>query len=80
MQAKELRALTVEQLATREGEMRENLARLSMKRYARRLDRTSDLEAAKRDLARLLTVLTEKRRASTGDGGAARRSQGGRRG
>jgi large subunit ribosomal protein L29 len=63
MQAKELRALSVEQLAARESEMRENLARLSMKRYARRLDRTSDLEVAKRDLARLLTILGEKRRA-----------------
>ena len=63
MPAKELRALNVEQLVAREGEMRENLARLAMKRYARRLDRTSDLEAAKRELARLLTILGEKRRA-----------------
>ena len=69
MQAKELRALTLEQLDEREGELRENVARISMKRYARRLDRTSDLEVAKRDLARLLTIAGEKRRGQGGGHG-----------
>ena len=58
--------MSVDQLVQKETELRESLGRLSMKRYARRLDRTSDLGAAKRDLARLLTILGEKRRAPKG--------------
>jgi large subunit ribosomal protein L29 len=65
MQAEELRAMSVDQLVEKETELRTSLGKLSMKRYARRLDRTSDLEVAKRDLARLLTILGEKRRAAS---------------
>jgi ribosomal protein L29 len=61
MLAKDLRAMPLKELTAKETELRENLARLTMKRHARRLDRSSDLEAAKRDLARVLTVLTEMR-------------------
>ena len=68
MQAEELRALSVDQLVEKEAELRASLGKLSMQRYARRLDRTSDLEVAKRDLARLLTVLGEKRRAASKGG------------
>ena len=63
MQAEDLRAMSVGELEVKEDELRENLARLTMKRHARRLDRSSDLDAAKRDLARVLTVLTQKRAA-----------------
>jgi large subunit ribosomal protein L29 len=63
MEAKELRAMSVAQLGAKETELRSSLARLTMKRNARRLDRTSDLEATKRDLARVLTILGEKRSA-----------------
>jgi large subunit ribosomal protein L29 len=64
MQAEELRALSVDELEKRESDLRDSLARLTMKRYARRLDRTSDLELTRRDLARVLTILGEKRRAA----------------
>jgi large subunit ribosomal protein L29 len=66
MQAKELRSLTSDQLAAKEAELREKLARLVMKRHARRLDRSSELEATKHDLARVLTILGEKRAAASG--------------
>ena len=71
MQAEELRAMSVDQLVEKENELRESLGKLSMKRYARRLDRTSDLEVAKRDLARLLTILGEKPRAASQGGSHA---------
>jgi len=64
MQAEELRSMAVGELEKRESDLRDSLARLTRKRHARRLDRTSDLEATKRDLARVLTVLAEKRRAA----------------
>lgn len=59
----ELRGLPLDALEARESELREKLARLGMQRRARRLDKTADLGAAKKDLARVLTVLAHKRRA-----------------
>lgn len=58
----ELRGMPLGELEARESELRERLARLGMQRQARRLDKTADLGAAKKDLARVLTVLGEKRR------------------
>jgi len=58
--------MTVGDLEKTEVEIREDLARLAMKRHARRLDKTSDLKTAKKDLARLLTVLRQKRTAEAG--------------
>ena len=60
--------MSIEQLVDKETEMRTELGKVSMKRHARRLDRTSDLDVAKRDLARLLTILGEKRRAAAQGG------------
>jgi len=56
--------MSVGELEKRESDLRDSLARLTMKRHARRLDRTSDLELTRRDLARVLTILGEKRRAA----------------
>jgi len=65
-----LRGLSVEELRGRERELRETLARLQMKRHARRLEKPSELHAAKKDLARVLTELSRKRIASARDRGA----------
>ena len=46
-----------DELRARERELRETLARLHMKRHARRLEKPSELHAAKKDLARVLTAL-----------------------
>ncbi len=62
MKSSELRNLSAEQLRDKVAEQREDLARLGMERHARRLDRTSDLGAAKKNLARVLTILGEKER------------------
>jgi len=65
-----LRGMSVEELRARERELRETLARLHMKRHARRLEKPSELNAAKRDLARVLTELSQKRVATARDRGA----------
>jgi ribosomal protein L29 len=56
MPVDELRKLVPAELAERENELREQVARLRMRRNARRLEKPSELIAARRELARLLTV------------------------
>lgn len=63
MKLDDLRRLSPEQLRDRIDEQRADVVRLGMQRHARRLDRSSDLGLAKKDLARALTVLGEKGRA-----------------
>jgi len=62
--------MSVEELKSREAELRETLARLHMKRHARRLEKPSELHAAKKDLARVLTELSQKRIVTARDRGA----------
>ncbi|TFH25313.1 MAG: 50S ribosomal protein L29 [Myxococcales bacterium] len=59
---KDLRSMTVDELRGHENELREEVAKLQMQRYSRRLDKSSELGERKKDLARVLTVRTEKRR------------------
>ena len=59
---KELRAMSPAELTGRENELREELAKLQMQRYARRLDKSSTLGDRKKDLARVLSIMSEKRR------------------
>ena len=66
MQPSEIRKLTAADLAKKEGELRDRVARLTMKRNARRLDKPSELQGARRDLARLLTVKNDKARKGAG--------------
>ncbi len=56
----DIRKMSADELGKTEGELRERVARLTMKRNARRLDKPSDLVAARRDLARVLTVKNAK--------------------
>jgi len=56
----EVRKLTTAELGKRVDELREKVARLTMKRNARRLDKPSELIAARKDLARVLTIQGEK--------------------
>ncbi|RMF22908.1 MAG: 50S ribosomal protein L29 [Deltaproteobacteria bacterium] len=60
MDLKELRAMTAEELRQKADELREDLARLTMKRYARRLEKPSELRRTKKELARVLTLAREK--------------------
>jgi large subunit ribosomal protein L29 len=60
MKAAELKDLTIEELSRKAGELRENLFNLKIRRRAGTLESTSDVTKNKRDLARILTVLTQK--------------------
>ena len=60
MQSTDVRKMSTGELDKKEGELRDRVARLTLKRNARRLDKPSDLIAARRDLARVLTVKNEK--------------------
>ena len=60
MKAAELKDLTVDELSRKAGELRENLFNLKIRRRAGTLESISDVTKNKRDLARILTLLTEK--------------------
>ena len=60
MKAAELKDLTVDELTRKAGELRENLFNLKIRRRAGTLESTSDVTKNKRDLARILTLLTLK--------------------
>ena len=70
MKAAELRDLTVEELTREAGELRENLFNLKIRRRAGTLEAVSDVTKNKRDLARILTLLTQK----NGNSKAARKT------
>ncbi len=63
MKAAELRDLPVEELTRRANEMRENIFNLRIRHAAGTLDSSADLGKHKRDLARVLTVLNQKKSA-----------------
>lgn len=69
MQAKELRDLSVPDLARKQTELREEIGHLKLKRATGRLENPMQLRKTKRDLARVETILTEK--ALQGQKGAA---------
>ena len=61
MKASELREQTVEELQDREKELAEKLFALRLQRVTAQLESPAKMREAKRDLARVLTVLREKR-------------------
>jgi len=61
MKASELREHTVEELQDREKELAEKLFALRLQRVTGQLESPAKMREAKRDLARVLTVLREKR-------------------
>lgn len=60
--AKELRDLTIDDLKRRAEETRETLFQDQMKMRTGTLDNPTERTAHKRELARILSVLTEKQR------------------
>jgi large subunit ribosomal protein L29 len=62
--AKELQELTVEDLNRRAAELRETLFQDQLKRRTGSLDSPSERTGHRRDLARILTVLTQKQKAA----------------
>lgn len=60
MKAAELKDLSTDELTRKAGELRENLFNLKIRRRAGTLESVSDVTKNKRDLARILTLLTLK--------------------
>ena len=61
MKATELKELSVEELSRKAAEMRENIFNLKIRHKAGTLTSSADLGKTKRDLARVMTVLTQKK-------------------
>ena len=61
MKASELRELTPDELVAKEVELSEQLFALRLQKVTGQLEKASKVQTAKRDLARVLTVLREKR-------------------
>jgi large subunit ribosomal protein L29 len=64
MKAKELRTRTLEELERVAASLRDELFQFRFQNHTNRLDNTSQLRKTRRDLARVLTVLSQKRRES----------------
>src|SRR6266404_3032471 len=73
MKASELNELSVDELTRKAGELRENLFNLKIRRRAGTLESTSDVTKNKRDLARILTLLTQKTGSSLAQRKAAKK-------
>jgi large subunit ribosomal protein L29 len=69
MEAKELRDMSIGDLAQKRSELREEIGHLKLKRATSRLENPMKLRQTKRDLARVETILREK--ALQGQEGAA---------
>jgi len=60
MKAKELRALSVEDLLKKDAELREDLFKLRFKHGIRRLENPAKLGVLRKDIARIQTMLADK--------------------
>jgi large subunit ribosomal protein L29 len=60
MKAADLRELTTEELTAKLKELNEELFKLTFRHATNQLDNTARLKGARRDLARVKTVLREK--------------------
>ena len=61
MKTKELRSLSVDDLLKKDKDIREDLFKLRFKHGIRRLENPAKLSQLKKDIARIETVLVEKR-------------------
>jgi large subunit ribosomal protein L29 len=60
MKAAELREKSTGELRELEKDLREQLFKFKMQLYTGQLERVSELKTTKRDIARVLTVLSER--------------------
>lgn len=60
MKASELREQTVEELKDKESELAQQLFTLRLQKVTGQIENPSKLQAVRRDMARVLTVLKEK--------------------
>lgn len=61
MKPEELKLLSKEELLEKEAALRENLFKLNMQRYSGRVEKPHMFSLVKRDLARIRTILNQKK-------------------
>lgn len=66
MKTKELRNLAQEELLQKEKALKEELFRLNQQRYGSRVDKPHMFSQVKKDIARIKTILNEKREKKNG--------------
>ena len=64
MKAGSIRDMTVDEIRTRIGELREELFNLRFRNTMKQLDNPLKIRVSRREMARLMTVLSEKERAT----------------
>ena len=62
MKAEKLRDLSIEELREKEGDLRKELFNLRFQLAKGELQNVKRLKAVKKDIARILTILTEKQK------------------
>jgi len=65
MKAKEIRDLSNDELEKKESDLREELFRLRLRNATRQLENNARLGQIKKDIARLETIKTERRKLKT---------------
>jgi large subunit ribosomal protein L29 len=63
MKAREIRELSIEELQTKENELVEALFNLRFQHGTNQLDNTAQMGKTRKDIARVKTIMAEKRRA-----------------
>ena len=63
MNGEELRALKIEELENKLADAREELMKLRFRQVTGQLTDTSQLRVVRRDIARMMTILSEQRKA-----------------
>lgn len=61
MKPQEIRDLTVEEIERKLKELKENLFKLKVKLSTKQLEKTHQIKFLKKDIARMLTILREKK-------------------
>jgi len=74
MKTSELRALSVDELKQKELDFRKELFNLKFQLSKGELENNMRVQAVRKDIARVLTIITEKEKAATGE--AAKRGAG----
>ncbi len=62
MKASQLKDMTVDELAKKEADMRKELFNLRFQQATGEIENPMRMKAIKKDIARVLTVITEKKR------------------
>ena len=65
MKTKEIREMTVEELQTRRRDLKQESFHLRLQQQAGQLEKPSQLRQIRREVARIETVLTNKRRVAS---------------